>query len=357
MAKEKDYSSYQAEDLLADESFQNWVLHPEASHLSTQFWEAALAEDTPLAAHISIARDLITGIRFKEDFPDDAVIKASLEKNLSQIHVVESAADAPLKKITVSQRKNFSLLTRAAAVLAGLLIGTYLIIQYVQTKQTIRVETAYGETRTIILPDSSEIILNAHSAITYPKHWAKHKTRSLTLEGEAYFNIRHLNQDRDHIKPGERFIVHSGPVDIEILGTRFDARHTGDAANIVLEKGSIQLTAKSTGQRLAMQPGDRVVYKEKSKQFNRTRVQPSDYINWTNHELVLKGENLRQIARMLSAYYGVQVQFRGDDIAEKKMEGTILLDSMPDVIFALSTAMDLSIEQDGNTLIFQKRKK
>lgn len=350
-----DYSHYQVEDLLADESFQDWVLRPEMSSESDLFWQTALASDSSLAAHITIARDLIAGIRFKEAFPPDSLIKASLQRNLAQIEAVESAAGSQGANSIPKQRLRRIRPLLRAAMLAGLLLGTIWVIYYLQTNASVRIETTYGQTQRVILPDSSEVILNAHSAITYPKHWVKGKLRNLTLEGEAYFNIRHLNQNPEHIKPGERFVINSGAVAIEVLGTRFDVRRQGDSTSIVLERGSIRVQAKGIKDKRLIQPGERVVYRKGSQQFYTTTVQASDYISWTRHELILKGENLRQIGKMLQGYYGVHVQLKSSDIENRKMEGTLLLDSLPDVIFALSTAMDLTIQQHGDTLIIEKR--
>lgn len=358
MAKSKDYSKYQVKDLLADERFQNWILHPEIDPASTKFWEALSEKQTALAANITIARDLISGIRFKEEFPGEDTVKDALHRNLIQISRLESECGGTQSKIIHVNPKRNSALRSAimAAMIAGLLFGGYLVFTYLQAKATITVKTAYGQTKNVILPDSSLVILNAHSTITYPKHWRKGAIRNLTLQGEAYFNIKHLNQDSGNVQPGERFIVHSGQVDVEVLGTRFDIKQKEGASDIVLEKGSIQVTLKKTKRRLLMRPGDRLVYNAVNGQIKKTKVDATDYIGWTRHELILKGENLYQISQMISAYYGVQIQLKGSDPGQTKMEGTILLDSLPDVLFALSTAMDLDIERHGDTLIFQKKR-
>ena len=53
----------------------------------------------------------------------------------------------------------------------------------------IEVSVAYGEQKRLILPDSSEVWLNAGSTILYPETFAKDK-RLVILNGEAYFSVQ-----------------------------------------------------------------------------------------------------------------------------------------------------------------------
>lgn len=348
MGKRKKYDHYEVADLLCDESFQDWVLHPEM-HTGV-VWDSLSAQQTPLADHISMAKALIRAVRFKESFPSDAAVKAALESNLSQINTTEPNV-VPL----FSRKRRLYRGTVRAAIAVGILFGIYFSFRYLQQRATVTIETAYGETKTVTLPDSSVVILNAHASLTYPKYWRSSKTRELTLNGEGYFHVRHLNKDPNAIRPGERFIVHTGQVDVEVLGTSFDVKQKGPLASILLETGSVRLTLRKMQHSLLMRPGDRILYDASARQIRRSRVQAGDFISWIHHEMILKGENLQVIAQMLHDYYGVHIVLQGDHLEQMKMEGTLLLDSMPDVLFALSTAMNLKIEHHGDTIIIQKR--
>ena len=55
----------------------------------------------------------------------------------------------------------------------------------------IEVSVAYGEQKRLILPDSSEVWLNAGSTILYPETFAKDK-RLVILNGEAYLSKKIL---------------------------------------------------------------------------------------------------------------------------------------------------------------------
>ena len=70
------------------------------------------------------------------------------------------------------------------------------VLYYIPSgNEQIEISTAYGEQKRLVLPDSSEVWLNAGSTITYPETFTK-ENRVVTLDGEAYFSVR-----KDDAKP------------------------------------------------------------------------------------------------------------------------------------------------------------
>ena len=70
-----------------------------------------------------------------------------------------------------------------------------------------------ADTRTIKLPDGTEVTLNHFSSLTYPEKFKK-KHREVDLKGEAYFEV---TKNREH-----PFIVQTESVNVEVLGTHFN---------------------------------------------------------------------------------------------------------------------------------------
>ena len=103
-----------------------------------------------------------------------------------------------------------------------LLIGA-LIFWRLKAPGRYTVNTDYGKISRLVVPDSSVVVLNANSTIKYEKKWDKNAPRELWLNGEAFFDVKHL--DNDHkIENYERFIVHTNNTTVEVLGTSFDIR-------------------------------------------------------------------------------------------------------------------------------------
>ncbi len=87
----------------------------------------------------------------------------------------------------------------AAAVLLVLSTGWLFRNKILYT----RYETAYSTVREIMLPDSSEVMLNAHSSLLVPRWGFTNGDRNVVLNGEAVFKVKHTASN-------QRFLVKTG---------------------------------------------------------------------------------------------------------------------------------------------------
>lgn len=96
--------------------------------------------------------------------------------------------------------------------------------------KTITTETGFGESKSIVLLDGSEVILNSKSKITYNEdNWKENRT--LQLEGEAYFKVA----------KGETFTVQTGNGSVTVLGTQFNVNSTQDFFDVVCYEGKVSV--------------------------------------------------------------------------------------------------------------------
>ena len=186
------YLDYTEDDFINDPDFQDWVIDPNAE--KAHFWEAFFEENPHKKQAAELARKFFGNISFKEDFPEENVIERSLAKHLDDIDRLEQA-----KIISLSRRARLLKLARVAAVLAGVIL-TISALLIVRKKDTpVIVKTEFGKVKYVSLPDSSVVVLNANSTIRYSKDWSKSKIREIWLDGEAFFNVRHINADTNNI--------------------------------------------------------------------------------------------------------------------------------------------------------------
>ena len=95
--------------------------------------------------------------------------------------------------------------------------------------------TPRGGQYTIILPDGSQVWLNAASSIRYPTFFSDSERR-VELTGEAYFEIAHNAK-----KP---FKVTFNGLEVKVLGTHFNINSYNDekTSNTTLIEGSVSLS-------------------------------------------------------------------------------------------------------------------
>ncbi len=132
------------------------------------------------------------------------------------------------KVITLKPFKTF---LRIAAVVAVLLAGSYFYLDTLGET----VSTDYAESTNVILPDDSEIILNAESQITYSKkHWDKE--RNINLEGEAFFKVA----------KGKKFTVATEHGTVAVLGTQFNVENRKGFFEVTCYEGLVSVTHNNT---------------------------------------------------------------------------------------------------------------
>lgn len=154
----------------------------------------------------------------------------------------------------------------------------------------------------IILSDGSKVWLNAASSLTFPVSFADHQ-RKVTVTGEAYFEVA-----SDKTK---KFIVQSGNVYTEVLGTRFNINSFDDEENqkITLLEGSVKLSG--SGGKAILKPGEQAVVSQSGfrvagdADLERT-------IAWKEEIFSFRDTNIRSIMKEIARWYDVDVEFRGN---------------------------------------------
>jgi transmembrane sensor len=335
------YSRFTLSDFTNDPFFQDWVIHPEGEAAS--FWEDWLLRHPEKTEMIREARTLLESIHFVEQFPSDEQVEQSLASARERIAEGGGRVVAlPLDR----QRGRIRRIGWAAAVIAG--IGIAGAIGYLSTSRhpvELSYATPYGEMRTLYLPDSTKLVLNAHSTVRYT-NWRPGQTREVWLDGEGYFDVR---PEQNSI-----FRVHTKDLTVEVLGTTFDIRNRRGKTEVVLETGKIKIRfPEGSHEDLVMQPGDKIIYDPVVSQIAHTVTVPQNYTSWKDKKLV--EPTVGDILDYLEDNYHKTFILEDPSFAGKKIGGVILLDDLNDALFALSTVLDATIIQRKDTIIFKKR--
>lgn len=123
-----------------------------------------------------------------------------------------------------------SILLKIAAVFV-LGFGAYFTF-FSSTKTTVK--TLVGTTEKVILPDGSNVLLNAISTLYYDKkNWEDE--RKVHLQGEAFFKVQ----------KGERFDVLTPAGTITVVGTQFNVKQRGDYFEVTCYEGRVRVTTPS----------------------------------------------------------------------------------------------------------------
>jgi transmembrane sensor len=159
---------------------------------------------------------------------------------------------------------NRTVLWRAMAAASVLILLTLFGSLYTRQKShksfSEEIVNTSNESKKIILSDQSVVWLKKNSSIVFNKQLKDNPLRELQLEGEAFFEISH--------NPEKPFIVHTGVINIKVLGTSFNVRSYGvdDSVETSLISGKVSITKNGEIKNsLILAPNEQAIYSKKTK--------------------------------------------------------------------------------------------
>jgi transmembrane sensor len=342
------YNNYTIADFICDENFQNWTIRPNGE--TNDFWNNWIYKHPDKKHTIEEARKLLLSIKFKEDIPTSEEIQKALEKNLAEIDKIEKADGQTAQVISISR---FRHLRRLAIIFLGIILVGSTVYYFSWRNETIAIAASYGEIKTLILPDGSEVILNAHSSISYLRHSRTNLPREVQLQGEAFFKVKHLNIDGNALKNSDRFIVSTKDLKIEVLGTTFDVKNRRGITDVILKTGKVRVVFNNRNlSDIIISPGEMISYVATTGQVKKFDTDPTIQTAWVDNKLILEDASVKSIIQYIEDIYGYKVILQDKNIGDKKMEGVLFLDNLPDMLFVLSTSLDIKIVQKDKTITF-----
>lgn len=204
--------------------------------------------------------------------------------------------------------------------------------------------TAKGETYILTLPDRSKVWMNAASSLTYSTNLLKDGKRSVMLDGEAYFQVA---PDKTH-----PFVVKSRGQTIEVLGTHFNVNAYLDEPLVktTLLEGKIKVSA-ATDQKV-LSPGQQARFSQ--GMFNVGLADIEEVVSWKNGDIILNGQDVRTIMRMISRWYNVEVVYEGEVPKELYYAKISRSDNINILLQALERAQGIHFKIEGRRVIVTK---
>ncbi|WP_341843544.1 FecR family protein [Chitinophaga caseinilytica] len=326
--------TFTLEYFLSQPGFREWVL--EKDPRATEHWEDWARRHPEHAATIQAAADWLLITAAQQAAPPAQLQEATWER------IVASIEEAPRRRPMMRWMP-----WAAAAVVIGIL--AMILLPKKESEAFNTVSTAFGEVKTISLPDGSEIRLNVNSTVKYAVSWEGDSAREVWLGGEAFFEVKHESGNR-------KFIVHTNDVDIQVVGTAFNVNTRRVQTQVVLQNGKVnlKLNRKDTSL-IAMRPGDMVTWSAERKELSNNRVDPGHYAAWQQQRLIFQDATLADVLLALEENTGIKVQLEDSAMLKETFTGTIPTDHI-DVFFkTLSRSFDITITENGkNRYVIRK---
>jgi transmembrane sensor len=336
----KNYLDYSENDFIMDSGFQNWVKDPTPELES--FWNKFLNVNPHKRPIVERAKTILNSIEFKEHLlPSE---KEAIWNSVKTAMRKEKTGKLVAMGGSGRTRPGRWVYAVAAACLFACLLITALYFYFNNHPQEV-IATSYGEIKQLILPDSSFVTLNARSNIKYGTEWTEQGKREVWIDGEAFFSIRHRP---DH----QKFVVHAGEADIEVLGTEFNVMRRGGKLKVSLNSGNIRLRVPENRQLFQMNAGEVIEFVKRS--IKKTSEKADRLSVWKDHKLIFDDTPLFQIMAQLKYIYGWEYANVAQDILNEKLTGELDTSDEQTLIHTLEKALALRINKDGNTITIER---
>lgn len=233
------------------------------------------------------------------------------------------------KVITLSPFKAF---LRVAAVAAIVLGGA---IAYLNSLDT-AITTQYAESQEIMLPDSSEIRLNAESQISYDENnWDDERT--VSLQGEAFFKVA----------KGKTFTVSTDQGTVTVLGTQFNVTNRQGFFEVSCFEGLVSVIYD--GQEMKLPAGNSIIVVDGKLAKGKAVVngQPS----WLQNESSFKSIPLKFVLAEFQRQHNISVDSKGID-TNILFTGTFSNTDTKLALQSISIPLQITFTLEGNNVLF-----
>jgi len=252
--------------------------------------------------------------------------------------------------------------------------------------QFFNIKVAYGSKTTIELPDSSVVVLNSGSTLSYPDKFEA-GSRTVKLVGEAFFEVK-----KNSKRP---FYVKTKDVTIRVWGTKFNVKSYPDenTSETTLVSGSVEIlqnsalndkTKNSSIASIYLKPNQKAIFtretgnaelnelskeqpKEKAKTepavpiqlITKIAIQDQSKteidIAWKNDKLILNNDRFGDIIKKLERWYNVKITLQNPSLANVHFSAKFDHESISDVLDALNIIEPFNYEINKNIITILKK--
>jgi transmembrane sensor len=204
------------------------------------------------------------------------------------------------------------------------------------------ISTPKGGQYRVILPDGTNVLLNAASSLIYPTAF-RGTERLVQLNGEAYFEVA-----KNKNMP---FKVKSGGQTVEVLGTHFNvsAYEDENAVKTTLVEGAVKVSSSSASSLIV--PGQQAVLsKEGNGAIFRRNVNIEREIAWKNGMFSFENDDIKSVMRSIARWYDVDVSYKGD-MSDIAFSGEIFRTARLSEVIEILELNNVQLDVHGKTII------
>ncbi|MFB2121643.1 FecR domain-containing protein [Parapedobacter sp. 2B3] len=177
--------------------------------------------------------------------------------------------------------------------------------------ETLVLSTPKGGTYSIVLPDGSEVWLNAATTLKYPSRFDDNE-RVVYLEGEAYFAVTEVS-GKGGAPANVPFKVVSNSQVVEVLGTEFNVSAYADESEtqttLVAGRVNVSTSNGNAAGTAILEPGEQAMNRQGV--IHVQKVDPAQYTAWKDGFFYFNKLPPQIAIAQLARWYDLEVIYQG----------------------------------------------
>ena len=159
----------------------------------------------------------------------------------------------------------------------------------------------YGKRFNLKLSDGTDVYLNSGTLMKYPVSFLPNQTRSVYIEGEAFFNVKKATNSI--------FEVRSNQIIASVYGTKFNFKNFSEdfSSDIVLVEGSLGISNENSNDINMLSPGYKASIDKEVFNISKSKVNSKIYTSWVDGDVIFRNETFDQIIQKLQRLYNITI--------------------------------------------------
>lgn len=208
----------------------------------------------------------------------------------------------------------------------------------------------YGKRFNVELSDGSVVYLNSGTSIKFPVQFMEGKDREIEIEGEAFFDVAHDENNT--------FRVRSNGAILEVYGTKFNFKNFPEDpfSEIILTEGSVGVKSDLNDKEMVrIKPSFKAKLNKSGNDVEVTQVNTKLYTSWIDGRVVFRNENIDNLIMKLERLYNVSITNNNQNLSNNFFNATIYVENetIEDVLNYLKEVYSIDYQVVKNKIIIK----
>lgn len=315
-------TEYTVEDFMLDPEFKKWVLAPDEE--TKAYWEVFLEKHPEKYENMELARKALINLSRNVGEISEARVEGiwtEIDKFISEPEeeqvekrIVAISSESTLRRFADRQVRRGYQSKHQFYRVAGILVFAFSLgilfnfLHEYPVEEAVEIPLVFeehsapsGVKSTLRLQDGSRVILNSGSTLRYVRNFDADR-RELFLKGEALFEVA-----KDSLRP---FIVKTGPVSTQALGTSFNIKaYEDEPLDVALLTGKVNVVLGfETPREIILKPGEGLNVSISGQKHSKHRINKEKVLAWTRKTILFEQTPIWEAIRVLENWYGVKIE-------------------------------------------------